>query len=401
MRTALASPVVRRVAAIQVLVDVQFWFPLWLIYLLDIGIGLGTALVADAVFRVVTLAAEIPLGKVADRIGRRRSVLLVCVGNAVVFALIALIDGAASLFAVWVLWGVVWALSTGVVSSYLYEACRAWDIDPRGAFAVVRGTGAVGVLASLALAGYLYAVAPSAPFLLTGALALVAALVALGLAEPPKATPVVTGAPPRVRSVWSGDPQLRRVWALLVTLIAVGWSTRILFQPLALDLRLSAAATGWFYAAFAAAGFAGQVAQAWVPARSRGRWAAGCLCLVSVTSLATAAAPVVSPWVFLPVMGFAYALGTSVLELAIHERVPDLLRSTALAAAATASGLVIAVARPGLGWATEIVSVAGVFLFWGGSGLVVSAALALWSSRQDSPGTWPTPTSTPDLGSGA
>lgn len=362
---------VRRVAAVQALVDVQFWFPLWLIFLLDRGVSLGTALLADGVFRLVSLAAEIPMGRLADWIGRKRAVLLVCIGSTVVFGLIALVNGAVSLFAVWIIWGLLWALTTGVVSSYLYEACRQQEIEPAPAFAAVRGCGAVAVLLSLALAGYLYAFASAVPFLLTSALALAAACVATSLP-----TVAVTRAPERCTTgqfldLWRRDG-FRLVWLTLCLLIAVGWSVRILFQPLALDLDMSSAAVGWFYTLFAAAGFTGHVSTAWVSRTHCAQSSLWCIVAISVASLGTAAVPAAAPWVLLPVMGFAYSFGTTTLELATHEYTPDNLRGTVLAGAGAASGIVIAIARPGLGWTSELVSVAGAFLLWG----VITGAIA-------------------------
>lgn len=386
MRTALRHPVVRRVALVQVLVDVQFWFPLWLIFLLDQGIGLGTALIADGVFRMVTLASELPVGRLADRIGRRRAVLLVCLGNAVVFLLIAFVQGALSLFLVWIAWGVVWALSTGIVSSYLFEACRSHAIDPRGAFAVVRGSGSVGVLASLALAGYLYSVSPTVPFLLTSAMALAAGAVAWGLPELARSDEPVRGARSQLLSLWRDDSVVRHAWVSLAALVAIGWSVRILFQPLSLDLEMSVAATGWFYAVFAAAGFAGHISTAWVSPGLRARTAVACTSLLSLACILSGAAPQAAPWLFLPAMGLTYALGTSLLEIAVHERVPDAVRGTALAAAAAAAGLVIAVARPGLGWVSELASVAASFFLWGGLGAVVVVVLLIRDPQRTSPG---------------
>src|SRR5690606_20787635 len=88
VRTVLRSRSIRIFAITQFLLEVQFWFPLWLIYLKDLGFSITIAVLADGVFRLVVVGAELPLGILADRLGRKRTYLLVCGLAAVTFAAI-------------------------------------------------------------------------------------------------------------------------------------------------------------------------------------------------------------------------------------------------------------------------------------------------------------------------
>ena len=57
---------IRLLALTQLLLEVQFWLPLWLIYLLDVGIPMTLAVLADGVFRLVVVVTEVPLGLLAS-----------------------------------------------------------------------------------------------------------------------------------------------------------------------------------------------------------------------------------------------------------------------------------------------------------------------------------------------
>ena len=65
-----------RFGIIVTALEVQFWFPVWLLFLLDRGFTIGQAALADAVFRIVATIGEVPAGWLSDRIGRKKSLYL-------------------------------------------------------------------------------------------------------------------------------------------------------------------------------------------------------------------------------------------------------------------------------------------------------------------------------------
>ncbi|MFC3501950.1 MFS transporter [Micromonospora krabiensis] len=383
MRAALRSRSIRTFLATQFLLEVQFWFPIWLIYLIDLGFSLTTAVLADAVFRIVSVLCEFPVGMAADLLGRRRTYLALAGGSVLTFALISQIRSVQMLFAAWVLWGVLWALTSGAASTYLYELCSRdhRPVDPSKAFGLMRAAGSVSVLLSLLAAGYVYEADPRLPFAVTAALAAAAFLLALTLPETAGPRPVG-----RLSSMWGGvrgalaDSRVRRAVWLGVLLLLFGWSARILFQPLALELNLSAEVTGWMYAAFAAAAVLGGLAAGHVGVRRRRAGLALAFLLVLGALVALSQAPRLGPFVFLPVMGFGYALGTTLLEVLTNEVSPRPVRAMIFGVVACLAGLGIALARPALGVLATDHSTAFAAGVWSGCGAVV-VALALWLAR--------------------
>ncbi|GIG92404.1 MFS transporter [Plantactinospora endophytica] len=384
MRQVLRSRAIRTFAVTQFLLEVQFWFPVWLIYLLDLGFPLTTAVLADGVFRIVSVACEFPVGVLADRVGRRRAYLMLAGGAVLTFVAITQIRTVQMLFAAWVLWAVLWALTSGAASAYLYELCLQdeLEINPTRAFGLIRAVGSGSVLLSLLAAGYLYQADPRLPFAVTAGLAALAFLLALTLPE-------IAGS--RVRTTLSSvvadiraaitDVRLRQAVWLGVLLLLFGWSARILFQPLALELGLSAQLTGGMYAAFAAASVLGGLLAGYVPVRRRRPALTVSFLLVLATLVAVSQAEWLGPFLFLPVMGFGYALGMTVLEVLTNDATPRRVRALVFGVVTSLAGVGIAVARPGLGILSEQRSTAFAAGVWAAVGVLL-VGLAIWQIRR-------------------
>jgi MFS family permease len=374
MREALRSRPIRTFAAAQFLLEVQFWFPVWLIFLLDQGFSLTTAVLADGVFRIVSVLSEFPVGILADIVGRRRAYLALAGGTVLTFTLITQIENAAMLFTAWIVWGVLWALSSGAASAYLYELCLQDDlkIDPTRAFGLVRAIGNIAVLVSLLTAGYLYEVSPQLPFAITAGMAAVAVVLAYTLPEirGPRVVTTFASVVASLREAFA-DHRVRRAVSLGVLLLLFGWSSRILFQPLALDLGLSTEVTGWMYAAFAAASIVGGLAAGYVGVRHRRSALTVSFLLVLATTAATGIVGWLGPFLFLPLMGFAYMLASTILEVLTNEVASPAVRATLFGAVSCIAGVGIAIARPSLGVISEEHSTAYAFGVWAVVGVVL------------------------------
>jgi len=366
-------------AVTQFLLEVQFWFPLWLIFLLHLGFDLTTAVIADGVFRIVAVVAEIPMGLLADRIGRKASYLLITALSAVTFAGIALIGETWQLFGVWIVWGVLWALNSGAATSYAFELSQS--LGPRAAprgFALIKGAGHAAVLVSLISAGWLYDLAPAAPFWITAGLAVIAGLLAIALPDIPRALPRPTLA--RILRDVRGllrAPRTRTAVVVAALFLFYAWSVRILFQPLALDLGLTPAETGWMYAGVAAVGIPAAILIGWVrPSHRRAVIAAGGTVAV-LGCAATWAWPALGPLLWLPLLSLAWAAGWTTLELELSERSRPAVRATVLSLVSCAAGAGIAVARPALGVVADVAGSPVSFGVWAILGAAVLAAMTI------------------------
>jgi MFS family permease len=74
--------------------NLQLWIPTWVLYLnIERGLTLAEIALLEAIFHIVTLGMEIPTGAVADRWGRRTSIVLGAIGSTVSILLFGLATG--------------------------------------------------------------------------------------------------------------------------------------------------------------------------------------------------------------------------------------------------------------------------------------------------------------------
>ncbi|MGO1481995.1 MAG: MFS transporter [Brachybacterium sp.] len=381
------SPLVR-LGAVRLLLDVQFWFPVWLILLLDRGFSLGEAALVDGLFRVVVVAAELPMGKFADRLGRKRTVILVCLATSVVFTAIGLVNTLPVLVITWIAWGLLWALASGVDTAYSWELAQQ---ERPGHAQRYLGrtraiTGTAGVI-SLLTAGWLYDIAPGLPFWATAALAALALLIALTLPDidPERVGTAAATATSSLRMALS-DPSLRNAVALAAVVLATGWSLQILVQPLALQLGLAPASTGVVYAVFAVAGGLGgvlgarsaRVSQPWVPLSMLGL----ALACVGIGLLIRSELAILSIVVLLPIIGILHALAKTVTDIWVAQISGPRVLASVFSVVSLIGGLVIAVARPGLVVLSGVIGAGEAFAVWGAVSMAgMAACLLLWRRR--------------------
>jgi MFS family permease len=368
---------VRRFGIVLGLLEVQFWFPVWLLYLTRQGFSLTTIVAADAAFRLTVVVLELPFGQLADRIGRRRSLLLVAGITAFAHVAISTVGSTETLFAAWIVWGAAWAATSGTASAYLYELVR-WlggETERQRVFGRMRMVSSASVLLSLLLASALFEVDPRVPWWTTAALATAAGVIARRLPE--VGSGAVTRRPLRAEllEAW-GSARTRTLVVLAAGILVFGWSVRILFQPLLLEMGLGAGTSSRLYFGYATTA----LAAGWVVSRLRSEVrlrAAGFGAFVCVGGVyLTGAVPEWGPYLTVPLLGFGYHLATTLLELELHGASTDRQRATLLSLVSLGGGVIIVVARPVLGAFADRYGVASAFFAWAAIGVVLLLAMA-------------------------
>jgi len=163
---------------------------IWVIYLTtERHLTVGEVLLFQAIYSAVVIAAEVPTGIVADRWGRRLSVLLGCAVGAGAMLTFGLAHTVPLLLLSYALFSVASALFSGADSALLFDTLRGLGRD--GEFTrwqarerVIAGasTGAYTLLGSLMVRW----LPLSAPFVLSGVLSVAGVLLTLALSEPPR-----------------------------------------------------------------------------------------------------------------------------------------------------------------------------------------------------------------------
>jgi MFS family permease len=148
----------------------------------DIGMAVVLIPVAYALFNLVSAAAAIPAGKIADRVGRRRMIALGWGVYALTYAGFAVATAPWMVWALYAFYGLFYALAEGSAKALVAELVP----DANRGLAYGLYSAAVGVMALPAsvIAGVLWTrVSPAAPFAFGAAIAVVAMI---GLAFVPR-----------------------------------------------------------------------------------------------------------------------------------------------------------------------------------------------------------------------
>ena len=311
---------------------------IWVVYLVETrGLTIGQVLLFDAVFFGSSLLSEVPTGVVADRYGRKTSMVSGSLVISVGFLVFALAGTLPVLLSAYVLFGVGSALMSGADDAYLFDALRA--VGRVREFPAVAGR--LNGLMTLTIAGFtiigglMATVTPlSWPIVASGVLSLTAASLAWRLEEPPRERGsaadsfFATGlsASRRVLAV----PSLR--WA--ATLGALPWVAGFVaftvWQPVLIGYEVPVAAFGWVAAGMMLVAATGGWSADWF---SRRLGMSGVLLLLPVIgAIGLLGGSGGMRWV-VPLFGlapFAQNALHPVTTVYISRRVPDSERATAL-----------------------------------------------------------------------
>jgi len=243
------------------------WFttPIWNVFLLAKGLSFTQLGVLNGAWWAATVLGEVPTGYVADRIGRRNSLLVGALTHVVCVLAFGLLNTFWPILAVYTVWGIGRTFRSGSESAWLYDTLADQMNEDRFAHVKGRGTSvslAVAAASSLA-GGWLYDQHPYVPFAAAGAVTVVGALVAATI---PKSETYEDSDPLTPREAVGviretlDQPALRWFVPATVALVVLGWTVGVFIQPVSEDLLLRAGAgegstntlLGALYASFTA-----------------------------------------------------------------------------------------------------------------------------------------------------
>lgn len=372
-RGAWRHPDLRRLGAVHFLLEAEFWFPIWIVYLRERGIGPVAVFLIDGYFRGVMVLAEVPMGRLSDRIGRRRFYLVVAGLAVAAYVAILAVGGLVTLVAAWTLWGLFWAAASGTDVAFQYELLRDTGHERRaaGVLGQFRAISAAAVIVSVGTASYLYGIDPRVPWVVHLAFAVVA-LVLIRRLPDQRPTP----APGRARgarpSPWppaegSGRSSAARRWvgelrgvapfgplALLVVVTVLWWSPRILVQPTLTGLGWAPEDFSVVFVLYAGGSLAAGLLLAPLLERSSRRAAiAGGLAVLALGSAAWAVGGAGLAIAGIVATSVGATCSVTLAELGVSESTTDDRRASALSVANLVASVVMLFVRPGLGLGLE------------------------------------------------
>lgn len=327
-----------------------FTVPIFILFFTGRGLSLAQVGVLEALWTVTVLVCETPTGYLGDRLGRRHGLavgtLLAAAGSvAFVFA-----HTFAAFAAVILLRGVAATFKSGTDAAWLYDTLQERADEDR--YVHVSGrAGAVGRLThgGAALAGApLFAIDPTWPWLVEGAVGASGVLVLATVSEPAREAGERETADPRpdlrralaqVRETL-GTREVGAFVALVGLLTALLNTVEIFVQPTSVGVvGIDPAHLGVLYAGFTLVAAAVSARTGWLQARvGVRRWFLAAPAVLGVVLVAVAVAPVLAIPAF--VLGRAVSAGSGPLAgQYLNDRTASEGRATVLSAASTVRSL--------------------------------------------------------------
>jgi len=374
----------------QFLLNFQLWWPIWVIYLTEErGLSLGQVTLIDVPFWGSIIALQIPAAAIADRWGRRPTLL----AGALFFSIAVTVFGLATSFELilvsYLIWGIGFALLGGTESAFLYDTLKALgreDEYPR-----VYGR-AWGLVFAAAMAGTLLG-APVAkatdlsfPIVVSGGIAFLAVLAAASFTEPTleggRAHHLSYG-----QIIGESVDILRRRPAVRYSVLFYGLITIgsigpiFFFQPFLRQHDIGLGEVGLWQTPTRIAGIIGAVAAYRIIAVLGERRTFYLMPAVIFASYALLAVwDSVYAQVAFPVMSLVVALSQPTVTDYLNRRVPTDQRATVVSLTNLARSAVLVPSAPLLGQLADRASLKATY--WAGGALVAALSLpllALWS----------------------
>ncbi len=371
---------------------------IWVLYLMDErGVTLGQVLLFESVFAGITVAAEVPTGMVADRWGRRPSLVASGLLTALGLTVFGLAGSFELLLLAFALFGTGLSLMSGADDAMLFDSLA--PLGRGGEFARRAGrlnAMAWGVNAATAMvgAGLAQVTSLSLPIAISGVFGILAAFLALRFTEPP-----ARGEP--VPFLRIGARAARRVlgqremWTIILFFAAVLVSAALVFtvfQPLATRLG----APVWSLGVIAAAMTLSSAFGGWMAAATERQFGLPrTLAVAGIGAMVALLAGAAGMHVLFPLILLS-PLAWNVLHPLVADylarRAPDRERATVLSLNSMASQLATVIATPavgllvdGRGMGTALLAAAAAL------SVVLATGYALWRAGRElrlAP-TWP------------
>jgi MFS family permease len=375
------------------LMDLSLSAPIWVLYLRDArGFSLTQITLLEVPLFLLIVFAEVPTGAVADRFGRRISLLLA----SGILSISMLVYGVATSYPVILLsnlaWGLAFTFRSGADVALLYDSLKQAGREDE----FQRTSGRLFALRSAAMLGGLVLGAPlaaatsySVAIVATAALCACALPVALLMQEPTRALeharePYLRTLVAGVREAWR-TPTLRWIFVFSGTIGAcAAGPQKLLQQPWLAAHGVGTAQLGVWQGLVQAAEIFAALAAARLLSSLGERRSFLALPVVLFVSCA-ALAGIDRPWIAAAFFGVALAGGLHhpVLADSVNRRIESGRRATLLSVQSVAGNVLMAVAWPLAGVMTDAFGLPGPFLMYACGALALGGgALLLWERAE-------------------
>ncbi len=358
---------------IHFLLESQFWFPIWVIFLLEKDFTLQQIVFADMIFRGSIVVMEFPLGVLGDKIGRKSTYFFGAVLGVITYLLLLITNNFLTLALCWIMWAFFLSMLSGTNTAYRYEllATREQAKSNVRLFGLFNSIAALSLVISHSSAGFLYDIKPALPIIINCCFAGLAALLILTLPGIPR--PKVSNAPNSLREIWRAflilakkERTLLATIFLLAIWTAFHWTPTLLYQPLLKSIGIGTESFGIIFALFTGMG----ILSGFITGKIAGRIGNIKLIIlglimqvvaVGITAFSSTIALIIFGIVLLR---FAFFLCEPVLNIILNNNLTNDIRASVISLVNLVASIIMIFSRPLVGLTADRYTVKLAFMVW-------------------------------------
>jgi MFS family permease len=371
----------------------ELWLPIWVVYLQkQRGLSLTQITLLDIPFFLLVVAAEVPTGAVADRFGRRVSLVLGSMMIAIAFFVFGIADNYVIILISWTAWGFGQTFQSGADTAILYDSLK--QIGREDDFQKINGrmwalTSTAALIAILIGAPIAAATSYTVPIFLSVGIALSAIPVAISMHEPRAQhdesrdhyfQTLVAG----LRTAWD-QPTLRYVILYSGLITAATFSPMVFQQPFLDHHHVGTGSLGLWQAPVRGFGIVAALGAHHVLSRS-GYRASFFALPVTIALCAFALAGIDHAYAFMAFLGMGLVAGIQnpMLATYINKRIPSERRATILSVQGVAGSFMLAGSQPVAGVIADQFGLRALFFVFGAATIILAPiVLVLWTRAED------------------
>jgi len=362
------------------------WMPIYVVFFQDArGLSLAHIGIIDAVFWLATALGEVPTGVIADRYGRKTSMLLGTALYTVSISLVAFVESFPVIILAYVGWGIALTLTSGADEALLYESLKA-DNRTHEYTSVYSRVEVIQVSARAigsVVGGFLAGVMLALPFWISALLGLLTFVVVLTMKEPPQELETTSQ---RYTDIMLASLHLIRTrpimrWALFyLAVIPLGpfIISFVYIQPYALQVGLQIESLGILVMLINLAAMIGVLL---APRLIRLAGEVRTLVVIPpILLMGLITLSLITAWHGLIVMAglsLFMAVIRPVVMTIIHRELNDNVRATIVSLGSLAFTLLLAIFSPIYGWLADTRGLSAVFAV-----MAISLAIAMFLASQ-------------------
>jgi len=319
-----------------------------------------------SVFWLVLVLFEIPTGSVADKVGRKASLMCACVLSSIGMIYFGISKTFVSVLISYIIWAIGVTFESGAASAFLYDSLKEMGREEEytkfmgGAMSISFISASIGAVA----AGFLGSIQLNVPILLNGGITIIMFFITLTFKEPE----ITRTSEPYLRHVKSSiqyaskHPQVRSIILYYALVFSILWILQVFYQPYLKNLGFVVGYIGIIYFLMKLVGAAASA----VSAKFKdyvGEWTwlkllpfvlAGSIFFMGMSTTRIGVS-------FIFVNSFLHAISTPIISAYVNKRIPSEKRATILSLMSLVNSFAMIFTEPLLGHSVDLFGLGTTF----------------------------------------